>query len=104
MITLLFRDVLDLLVLEEGTNENGFPVIEVNERIQVFANKKSVRSNEFYLASQSGYKLEKMFEVRSVDYNSQTFLDYDSKRYEIIRTYDKGELIELVCQLYSDKP
>lgn len=86
--------------MEESENENGFLQLAVTTQKVVFANKKDVRSNEFYLASQQGFKLSYMFEIRSIDYNSESYLDYENKRYEIVRTYDRGERIELVCQAY----
>ncbi|QNG60388.1 phage head closure protein [Bacillus sp. PAMC26568] len=97
-----WSDVINLLILEEGSNENGFPVTVEKSRLTVFANRKSVRSNEFYLAAQSGYSLELMFEVRSADYNSESHLDFEGKKYEIVRTYNKGELTELICQSYGE--
>jgi hypothetical protein len=39
-----------------------------------------------------------MFEVRSVDYDGQPTLLFNSKEYVIIRTYSKNdEITELVC-------
>lgn len=101
---MLFRDAVDLLVIEEKINTNGFPETLEKSRETVFANKKSIRSSEFYLASQNGYKLEAMFEIRTSDYQSQLILEYENKRYEIVRTYDRGEFMELTCQLYGASP
>lgn len=101
---MLFRDVVSLLVMEEASNANGFPQLSVVTQREVFANKKSVRSNEFYLASQSGFSLELMFEIRTSDYKSEEYLDFEEKRYEIVRTFDRGEWTELICQAYEDKP
>jgi SPP1 family predicted phage head-tail adaptor len=95
---MLFREVVDLVSIVKGKDEDGFPADVDNIRSNIFANKKSVRSSEFYLASQSGYTLDLMFEIRSIDYESESHLEFNGKRYEIIRTYDKGEIIELVCQ------
>ncbi|MEH7249163.1 phage head closure protein [Neobacillus niacini] len=97
---MLFRDMIDLLEMEEGINENGFSaLIEVGREV-IFANKKGIRGNEFYLASQNGYKLELMLVIRSSDYKDQRYLEFESKQYEIVRTYDKGEFIELICQVF----
>jgi SPP1 family predicted phage head-tail adaptor len=101
---MLFRDTIDLLELQDTKTPNGFRQLTEISRITVFANKKSIRSSEFYLASQNGYALELMFEVRTMEYGSQKYLDFDGKRYLIIRTYDRGEITELTCQLYTDKP
>ena len=65
---------------------------------QVFANQKSIRQSEFYQAQATGLKPEIMFEVRSIDYADEERLLFDSKYYNIIRTYSKnGETIELIC-------
>ncbi|WP_188006820.1 phage head closure protein [Sporosarcina sp. ANT_H38] len=92
-----FNDVIDLIKEIEGTDADGFPAVVTTERFNIFANRKGVRSSEFYQASQEGYALEVMFIIRSVDYESEESLRYKAKEYTIIRTYDKGEFIELVC-------
>lgn len=99
-----FDSVIDLVNAEKGTNENGFSQLIENSRRTIFANKKSIKSSEFYLASQSGFSLEIMFEVFSAEYESEAYLDFGEKRYEIVRVYDKGKLTELICQAYVDKP
>jgi SPP1 family predicted phage head-tail adaptor len=98
---MLFRDAVDLLIMDKVQNENGFLVLTETSRETVFANKKSIRGNEFYLASQNGYKLEILFEIRTGDYQSEKYLEYENKRYEIVRTYEKAEFIELMCQAYD---
>jgi SPP1 family predicted phage head-tail adaptor len=95
---MLFRDVIDLVTVSDGKDADGFPADTDTVRKDIFANKKSVRSAEFYQASQSGYRLVLMFEILTVNYADETHLDFKGKRYEIVRTYDKGEKIELVCQ------
>ena len=62
---------------------------------KVFANKRSVRQSEFYAASNLGLKPELMFEVNSHEFSGHQKIKYDSKVYEIIRSYDKGEVTEL---------
>lgn len=63
----------------------------------VFADKQSVRQNEYYEAKQIGLKPELMFVVRSSEFSNEERIKYNLKEYEILRTYDKGETIELVC-------
>lgn len=90
-------DTLDLITVSYTTNTIGDSVA-TESTTTVFANKKSVRSNEFYQAQAIGLKPEIMFEVKSLDYSGQESLRYDLKKYNIIRTYDKnGEITELVC-------
>lgn len=71
-------------------------VITTIEWMEVFANKKSVRSKEFYESRKVGMKPELMFEVRSEEFDEHQKLKYNNKEYAIIRTYDEGEFMELI--------
>lgn len=94
---MLYRDVIMLLGITMGENEIGDP-IKIPTSRQVFANKKSIRQSEFYQAAATGLKPEVMFEIRSGEYEGEQRLEHDGREYNIIRTYDKGELLEIVCQ------
>lgn len=94
---MLFRDVIKLISTSDTANAIGDPV-ETQTKRDVFAEKKSVRQNEFYQAAATGLKPELMFVIRSVEYNNEPKLEYNSKAYNIIRVYDKdGEFTELIC-------
>ena len=95
---MLFRDVIDLISVTYEQSPSGAP-IEVETPRQVFANKRSVRQSEFYAAAMVGLRPEIMFEVRTVEYQGEELLDYEGRRYEVIRSYDRnGEVTELVCK------
>ena len=95
---MLFRDVIKLVAIVKTTDTIG-DTVEVKTKRDVFANKKSVRQNEHYQAMAQGLKPELMFEIRSIEYNKETELEFDSKPYKIIRVYDKnGEITELICE------
>lgn len=95
---MLFREIIDLISITTTENDMGDP-IETPSKLQVFADKQSIRQSEFYQAQTTGLRPESMFVIRSIDYSGQPKLEYNSKTYAIIRTYEKdGELIELVCQ------
>jgi len=93
----MFRDVIELITATTTQNTIG-DNIDTKTYSQRFANKKSVRQSEFYQAMNNGLKPSLMFEIRSIDYNNEESLRYNSKEYTIIRTYDKGEVIELTCE------
>ncbi|WHP40766.1 phage head-tail adapter protein [Lysinibacillus boronitolerans] len=85
----------------EGHDDDGFPTeAEPNERM-VFVNKLSVRSSEFYQASAQGYKPEVQLSLRISEYADEVKLKFNDKLYEVIRTYEKGENIELTCQRWG---
>lgn len=78
----------------------------VEEKINVFAGKKSVTRSEFYGAYQVGLNPKYVFVMDSLDYemtrrvnNSvETYaqeIEYNGATFAILRTYDKGTEIEL---------
>jgi len=94
---MLFREVINLISITITENDMG-DIIDVETKRQVFADKKSVRQNEFYQAAATGLRPEIMFVVRTIDYEQEPKLEFNSKTYNIIRTYDKDdEFTELVC-------
>lgn len=101
-----WSDVVYLVGLTEGTDQYGFPAIVESERKRVFANKKSIRSSEYYQAKQSGIHLAFTYEIRAIDYDGEEklylSLEEDEEPNEIERTYEKGEFIELVCKRKAD--
>lgn len=102
MITVNWSDVVSFVALVEGTDPDGFPVIVPGEPRMVFANKKSVRSQEFHAAKQQGITLSYMFEIRTEEYQGEESLFYNDKEHEVYRTYEKGEFIEIICHRKSD--
>jgi len=95
---MLFREVINLISITIVENDMGDQV-ETPVKRQVFADKKSVRQNEFYQAQSTGLRADLMFVIRTIEYEQEPKLEYNSKTYTIIRAYDKdGELTELICQ------
>lgn len=97
-----WSDVIQLIGLTEGTDDDGFPAIVPSEPRKVYANKKSVRSQEFLMAKQTGIELSYMFEVRSLEYEGEEIVLYENIEYEVYRTYETGEFVELICKRKSD--
>ena len=103
---MLFNEILYLIKQDEETQNNeGFPIPGEETSREVFANEKSIRGNEFYMASQSGYALEVMFEVHPLDYEGEKLVEYESKRYKVVRTFERkqDEIIELICKAYGSE-
>jgi SPP1 family predicted phage head-tail adaptor len=95
---MLFRDVVDLVTIGEATSPDGYSYLDASTKKTVYANKKSVRQNEFYQSYALGIELDVMFEIRTIDYAGEKILEYNDKQYQIVRTYDKnGEITELLC-------
>lgn len=97
----MFSDVIELIDIIHEIDDYGFET-NIEIKTEVFANKKSIRSNEFYESQKLGYKLSIMFEVRVEEFESQDYILYKNKKYKIERTYQKNaEIIELVCSKHE---
>ena len=96
---MLFRDVIDLVSVTTTTVNTIGNLVETETKKTVFADKQSIRQTEFYQAQATGLKPEIMFVIRTIDYANEEKLEYNNKKYNIIRSFDKnGELTELICQ------
>lgn len=92
---MLWNEAIELGNLSQ-TIVSGEPINSYTYRT-VFADKQSIRQSEFYEAKQNGLKPELMFVIRSTEFSNDERVRYKSKEYEVIRVYDKGETLELVC-------
>lgn len=73
--------------------------IPVPIKRHTFAEKKSVRQSEFYQAAVSDLKPQFTFVVWTLEYHGESELEYEGKKYKIIRTFEPDEKdTELVCE------
>lgn len=94
-----FKDIITLISTTDGTNDMGDPIKILIKRENIFANKKSIKQSEFYQAAAVGLKPEITFIIRTIEYEQEPLLEYNSKPFTIIRTYEKeDDFIELICQ------
>jgi len=95
---MLFKDVIYLINGESAENSMGDPT-ENESRTPVFANKLTYRNNAFYQAMANGLRPQITFEIKEIEYNNQTKLEYESKVYKIIDVSPlKNENIGLICE------
>lgn len=94
---MLFKEIISLIKIVDTENVIG-DVIGIEVKKMVYADKQSIRQTEFYQSAATGLRPEIMFVVRTEDYEHEPKLEYKKKTYTIIRTYNKGEFTELVCQ------
>ena len=81
----------------EPTNENGFsnPLEETCNT--VFCNKRSISQGEYYKAQQAGKQVEAKVEVHCIDYAGEVLVEFEGKRYSVLKTYEPpdSDVIEL---------
>lgn len=65
---------------------------------EVFAETVSVGRTEFYQAQTAGYKPEIVFKLADyMDYENQPEVICDGIRYKVLRTYRKGNELQITC-------
>jgi len=94
---MLFSDVVFLVSETTSVNSMGDPITIPSKRM-VFSNKKSIRQSEFYQAQATGLKPELTFGIHLSEYADEPKLEYNDKTYKIIRTFENGETLELICE------
>lgn len=93
----MWSDVIFLLEEIETFDKLNKPHYSYKEN-KVYANKKSVKRSEFYQAQAAGFKPEKVFEIRTIEFNEEkhTHIKYNNVIYKILRSYEiDSELTEI---------
>ena len=94
---MMWRDVVSLIAETAAHDEDGYETRTEIER-EVYADVSSVKRMEFYEAYKANLRLDIVAKIREIDYNGEKLLEWNSKRYNVIRTYtDMREFIELSC-------
>lgn len=79
-------------------SEIGVPV-STSSTTELIGNFQTVSAQEFYRGGELGIKPEFIIKVWDAEYNGETLLEYDGKRYIIYRTYLVSDgRRELYCQ------
>lgn len=95
-MSLLRADVINLIAQTPGTH-GVFDTPQETSR-QVFCTVRSVGMSEFYRAHEVGLSPEIVFVLTdSADYEGEKIVEYNGRRYEVIRTYVSGLSIEITC-------
>lgn len=92
---MLGRDIIYLNTETITINSIGDSVKTLVEKM-VYADKLAINQSEFYQAMATELRPEVKFKIRFADFSDEGSFKYNSKQYNIIRTYSKDdEWIEL---------
>jgi len=99
-----FDHELFLISFQDDENGPGDPIRASSKRL-VLCGRRSVTRSEHYQAAATGLKPEIVFVINRHEYQGETEVEFESKRYKVDRTYavdrstDLGEFeaLELVC-------
>jgi SPP1 family predicted phage head-tail adaptor len=103
-INAIFNKTIDLVSYTYKEDELGQLIPDQTIYRTVYAAKKSVPQNEFFLCGQNGIKPSAMFLIRTAEYKGESEIRYPSDNsgniYTIYRVYDTaGECTELYCEV-----
>ncbi|WP_019108105.1 phage head closure protein [Peptoniphilus senegalensis] len=91
-----FKDAVTLIKEDiKGIDEFGNPIIETSER-EILCNRLDVYSQEFYQAANIGLKPQAKISIHAMEYDEEEKAIYKGIEYYILRTYLKGNLLEIV--------
>lgn len=90
---------LVLVDTETVPNEVGIPVL-TETKTTVWADKLSAKRSEHYAANAAGIRVDIVFSINADDYTGQTEVEWNSKKYNVVRSYASGRgRVELTCAL-----
>jgi len=82
-----------------SVNSVGIPVL-TETKTTVWADKLSVKRAEHYAANAAGIRVDIVFSVNADDYTGQTEVEWNSTKYNVVRSYAVGRgRVELTCAL-----
>lgn len=89
------NEVISLIQQTHGVDDYGDPVITETAR-EVFAKLGSIGQKEFYQAHAVGLQPEVKFVLADyLDYDGEDQVEHNGVRYRVLRTYRKGQELEL---------
>lgn len=93
---IVYSEILTLLGKEKIETVPGQGRKKTRERREVFARSMSIGQMEFYQAQAQGLKPEMKFELADyLDYADEKEIEYEGKRYSVLRTYRNGRRLEI---------
>ena len=94
----MIDDVMTLISRHADSYDQYGNPVTAQERKQIFCRVRSVSKSEFYQAAQSQLHPEIVFVItHKADYDGETIVEYKDELYDVLRTYWKGDVIELTA-------
>lgn len=72
--------------------------VSVEQAVNVLCRLRSVSMTEWSQASQLGLSASYQAVMWAAEYHGEEYVDIDSKRYHVYRTYDSGDRVELYLE------
>lgn len=86
------------LITKTYTLDDDLQQIPVEDTRQVFVNPFAIGADDFFAAAQAGLKPDCELQMRTDEYNDETYLDFRGKRLKVVRVREDGEYTRLTCE------
>ena len=99
----MYNEIITFVKCEAIVNDYGDSILKMSER-EIYASVQSIGTKEFYQANAVGLKPEIKFLISDyLDYENEQIVKYQSfggnmEEYKVIRTYRKGNELEITCK------
>lgn len=91
----MYKEIITLLSETQEPDETG-ELIKVVKTKEIYAKLLSVGQKEFYEAMAQGLQPEYKFEIADyLDYTNEKKIIFNNIKYKVLRTYRKGNQLEI---------
>lgn len=90
----MYKEVAYFMKEKQTLDKLHRPKISFEKEL-FYCNELSITQNEFYQSATVGFKPEIKLETKLVDLSDVSHINYYGKNYKILRTYKKGDNIEI---------
>ena len=91
-----YSEIIYLVNKVEAQDSIGNDTFSTSTLTKCYAKKQSVRTNEFYNATMNGLTPSMEFVVKRLNYAGQDEIEWNNKRYDVIRTVDPKNKFDIV--------
>ncbi|HFI0021325.1 TPA: phage head-tail adapter protein [Streptococcus suis] len=96
------EDCILISLSEEPILDELLQPIHIEVDVEVSCNKRSLTRSEYYFASQANMNPSMVLEVHGFEYDNQVYVDFEGVRYEVIKTFENGDIVELTCEVVKN--
>ena len=91
-----YSEIIYLINEVVGEDEIGNTITSSFTSSKCYAKKQSLRTNEFYSAVEVGLTPSVEFVVKRLNYHGEQEIEWNNKRYQVIRTVDPKNKFDIV--------
>lgn len=91
-----YSEIIYLIQETKTEDEIGNVITSSEVSNKCYAKKQSIRTNEFYSAVEVGLTPSAEFVIKRLNYNGEEELEWNGKRYQVIRTVDPKNKFDIV--------